>query len=180
MIWVLVVAPTAGGRRGLEQLLREAGLYVMVEQRDTFESLDAVIDQWRPDVVVLEAETESHLAMPVVLEQPPHRDATPFVMLVHELETEAAVAALRAGARAALPRDATAAEIIAAVRAAAAGLASLSPQPLSMPSRATACPPQGLRVPVPSPREKQRSSPCSGRGLATRRLPRGSASRTTR
>jgi DNA-binding NarL/FixJ family response regulator len=125
MMRVLVVAPTKGGRRDLEQLLQEAGLDVVVAGRDSAQSLDAVIEQRRPDVVVLEAGGEAHLAMPVGLEQTRAGDGTPVVMLLDEVEGETAVAALRAGARGALPRDATAAEILAAVHAAAAGLASL-------------------------------------------------------
>jgi len=124
VIRVLVVAPTSGGR-GVEQLLQEAGLDVAVAPSDSVESLDAVIEQRRPDVVVLEAGAESSLAMPLGLEQTQARGGTPVVMLLDELESEVAIAALRAGARAALPRDATAAEILAAVHAAAAGLTSL-------------------------------------------------------
>lgn len=124
MIRVLVVASSGGGR-GIDQLLQEAGLDVVVAPRDSVESLDAVIEQRRPDVVVLEAGAESHLAMPLGLEPTRARDGLPVVMLVDELESEVAVAALGAGARAALPRDATAAEILAAVHAVAAGLTAL-------------------------------------------------------
>ena len=124
MIRVLVVGSTGAGR-GIEHLLQEAGLDVVVAPRDSVESLDAVIEQRRPDVVVLEAGAEPQLAMPLGLEPTRARDGLPVVMLVDELESEVAVAALGAGARAALPRDATAAEILAAVHAAAAGLTSL-------------------------------------------------------
>jgi len=124
MIRVLVVASSGGGR-GIDQLLQEAGLDVVVAPRDSVESFDAVIEQRRPDVVVLEAGAESQLAMPLGLEPTRARDGLPVVMLVDELESEVAVAALRAGARAALPREATAAEILAAVHAAAAGLTVL-------------------------------------------------------
>ncbi len=125
MIRVLVVAPTNGARGSLEQLLEAAGLDVVLAPRDAVASLDALIEQRRPDVVVVEAGAESQLARPLGLEQTRARDGTPVVMLLDELESESAVAALRAGARAALPRDATAAEILAAVHAAAAGLTSL-------------------------------------------------------
>src|SRR2546422_94548 len=53
------------------------------------------------------------------------REATPFVVLLEDLDGEAGARALRAGARAVLPRSASPEEIRAAVRAAAAGLASL-------------------------------------------------------
>jgi two-component system, NarL family, response regulator YdfI len=122
---VLVVASSPGSRHGLAQVLEDAGIEVTVAAGDAAASLDAVIERRHPDVVLLEAGAESHAAFPVGLEQTPAHDGTPVVVLVDELESEAAAAALRAGARAALPRDATATEIVAAVRAAAAGLASL-------------------------------------------------------
>jgi two-component system, NarL family, response regulator YdfI len=125
MMRVLVVASSPSSRRGLAQVLEDAGIEVTVAAGAAAASLDAVIEQRHPDVVLLEAGAESHAALPVGLEQTPAQDGTPVVVLVDELESEAAAAALRAGARAALPRDATATEIVAAVRAAAAGLAAL-------------------------------------------------------
>src|SRR5207249_11445764 len=53
------------------------------------------------------------------------RHATPLVVLLEDLESEVGARALRAGARAALPHTASPKEIHAAIRAAAAGLASL-------------------------------------------------------
>jgi DNA-binding NarL/FixJ family response regulator len=61
----------------------------------------------------------------VLLERRPTRDATPLVVLLDDLDGEAGARALRAGARGVLPRHASSKEIRAAVRAAAAGLASL-------------------------------------------------------
>src|SRR5207253_7178925 len=68
---------------------------------------------------------ESHLPVPMLLEQRPSGNTTPFVVLLDELDGAAGAGALRAGARAVLPRSAAPEEIRAAVRAAAAGLASL-------------------------------------------------------
>jgi len=78
-----------------------------------------------PDVIVLDAGPESHLPVPMLLEQRPSGNTTPFVVLLDELDGAAGAGALRAGARAVLPRSAAPEEIRAAVRAAAAGLASL-------------------------------------------------------
>jgi DNA-binding NarL/FixJ family response regulator len=78
-----------------------------------------------PDVIVLDAGPESHLPVPMLLEQRPSGTTTPFVVLLDELDGAAGAGALRAGARAVLPRSAAPDEIRAAVRAAAAGLASL-------------------------------------------------------
>ncbi|HYL22317.1 MAG TPA: response regulator transcription factor [Gemmatimonadales bacterium] len=125
MIRVLVVGPTRGRRRGLERELREAGLDITVERRDSMRSLGALIGRRRPDVIVVEAEGDSHAALPLALEQPSDRDAPPIVMLRDDLDSEAAMAALRSGVRAVLRRDATGVEIVAAVRGAAAGLTAL-------------------------------------------------------
>jgi len=78
-----------------------------------------------PDVIVLDSGPESHLPFPMLLEQRPSRDAAPLVVLLEDLDGEAGARALRAGARAVLPRSAAPEEIRAAVRAAATGLASL-------------------------------------------------------
>jgi len=131
MIRVLIVAPRARTRRQLEHVVTQDPGLLLVAVSDAFESLDSVIDECRPDVIVLDPGPESHLPLPVLLEQQPTRDTTPFVVLLEDLAGEAGARALRAGARAALPRNAAPEEIRAAVRAAAAGLASL-PAALAM------------------------------------------------
>ena len=116
MIRVLIVSPSSGTRRALERVVaRDPGLALHAGS-DT-----AVL----PDVIVLDAGPESHLPVPMLLEQRPSGNTTPFVVLVDELDGAAGAGALRAGARAVLPRSAAPEEIRAAVRAAAAGLASL-------------------------------------------------------
>ena len=101
-----------------------------------------------PDVIVLDAGPESHLPLPlpVLLQQQPSRDATPLVVLLEDLDGEAGARMLRAGARAVLPRNAAPEEIRAAVRAAAAGLASL-PAALSG-ALLEGTPPDGVGAPV--------------------------------
>ena len=125
MIRVLIVSPRSGARSALEHVVaRDPGL-LLVAASDSFDSLDGVIDECRPDVIVLGSGPESQLPLPVLLEQRLNREATPFVVLLEDLDGEAGARALRAGARAVLPRSASPEEIRAAVRAAAAGLASL-------------------------------------------------------
>lgn len=120
-----MVSPSARARRAIEQLLaRDEGL-ALVGTRDGVESLGLAIGESRPDVVVLDAGPESRLPVPLLLEQGPGVDPPPLVLLLDELDGEAAAAALRAGARAVLPRDAASEEIQAAVQAAAAGLTTL-------------------------------------------------------
>ena len=116
VIRVLIVSPTSGTRRALERVVaRDPGL-VLLARADSPEL---------PDVIVLDSGAESHLPLPMVLEQRPNRDATPVVVLLDDLDGEAGARALRAGARSVLPRHASPEEVRAAVRAAAAGLASL-------------------------------------------------------
>src|SRR3989454_907064 len=125
VIRVLIVSPRSGARSALEHVVaRDPGL-LLVAASDSFDSLDGVIDECRPDVIVLGSGPESQLPLPVLLEQRLNREATPFVVLLEDLDGEAGARALRAGARAVLPRSASPEEIRAAVRAAAAGLASL-------------------------------------------------------
>jgi len=125
MIRVLIVAPSSRARRELEHTVTQDPGLVLVAASDSFESLNREIDERRPDVIVLDPGPESHLPLPVLLEQPLTRDTTPLVVLLEDLEGEAGARVLRAGARAALPRNAAPQQIRAAVRAAAAGLASL-------------------------------------------------------
>src|SRR5438093_6830272 len=121
----VIVAQSSGARRELEHTVTQDPGLVLVAASDSFESLNREIDERRPDVIVLDPGPESHLPLPVLLEQPLTRDTTPLVVLLEDLEGEAGARALRAGARAALPRNAAPQQIRAAVRAAAAGLASL-------------------------------------------------------
>src|SRR5207247_727644 len=125
VIRVLIVAPRSRRRRQLEHVVAQDPGLLLVAVSDAFESLNDVIDECRPDVIVLDPGPESHLPLPMLLEQQPTRDTTPFVVLLEDLAGEAGARALRAGARAALPRTAAPDELRAAVRAAAAGLASL-------------------------------------------------------
>jgi len=139
VIRVLVVSPSSGTRRALEHAVgQDAGLVLLA-------AADAVA---LPDVIVLDAGPESHLPLPlpVLLQQQPSRDATPLVVLLEDLDGEAGARMLRAGARAVLPRSAAPEEIRAAVRAAAAGLASL-PAALSG-ALLEGTPPDGVGAPV--------------------------------
>src|SRR5260370_24757903 len=80
MIRVLVVAPTNGARGSLEQLLEAAGLDVVLAPRDAVASLDALIEQRRPDVVVVEAGAEAQLARPLGLGQTPAPGGAPGLL----------------------------------------------------------------------------------------------------
>lgn len=115
MIRVLISSPNPGTRRALER--------VVTQDRDLILLTEAG-SRVSPDVMVLDAGPEGPLL------GPSGRDGTPAVVLLEDLDGETGARALRAGARAVLPRDASPEEIRAAVRAAAAGLASL-PAPVA-------------------------------------------------
>jgi len=125
VIRVLVVSPEAGTLKDLERSIAQDPGLLLVATSDSLESLGDEIGEGRPDVIVLGPGPEPQLPLPVLLEQRPNRDSTPVVVLLDDLDGEAGARALRAGARAVLPRHASPEEIRAAVRAAAAGLASL-------------------------------------------------------
>jgi DNA-binding NarL/FixJ family response regulator len=112
VIRVLIAAPSTVARAGLEALLASspgmelAGVY--------------------PDLVVLES-----LRPDVVLSTVPPADPTPpLVLLSGESQPLWTPELARLGVRAVLPRDASAAEIVAAVEAAAAGFAAIDPREL--------------------------------------------------
>src|SRR5438094_9459439 len=122
MIRVLIVAPSSRARRELEHTVTQDPGLVLVAASDSFESLDREIDERRPDVIVLDPGPESHLPLPVLLEQPLTRDTTPLVVLLEDLEGEAGARVLRGGARAALPRHAASQQLVGRRAAAAAAL----------------------------------------------------------
>jgi DNA-binding NarL/FixJ family response regulator len=119
------VAPEAGGLKDLEHALGQDKSLVLVARSASVESLGDEISEARADVIVLGPGAERQFPLPVLLEQRPDRDATPVVALLDDLDGDAGARALRAGARAVLPRHASAEQIRAAVQAAAAGLAAL-------------------------------------------------------
>ena len=119
MIRLLIAAPSAVVRAGLEAL---AGSDPSIELAGSFPDLSSV-EAVRPDVVLA--------ALPLEDLAPPSDGIMPAVVL---LSGEAPPAwtrdALRLGVRAVLPRDASADEVLAAVEAAASGLAVVDPHDL--------------------------------------------------
>jgi len=116
VIRVLIVSPKSSSRRALERILGHESGFVLLAGSDS---------GGLPDVIVLDGGPDPHTSFPVLLERQQSREATPFVVLLEDLDGETGARALRGGARAVLPRHASPEAIRAAVRAAAAGLASL-------------------------------------------------------
>jgi len=114
MIRVLIAAPSTVMRSGLETLIASSP---GMEVGGVYTDLSG-LDSLRPDVVL---STE-----------PPQDLSPPLVLLSSEAQPVWTQDLVRLGVRAILPRDASANEIVAAVEAAASGLATVDPRELEV------------------------------------------------
>lgn len=131
MTRVLVVATSAIVRAGLEGLVKESSALELAGSLPRLASLARQVENLRPDVVLLElesldGETKEWLGAPSGAPSG-LMDAVPVVALVEDLDGSTARELVRTGLRAVLPRNASSAQITAAVEAAAAGLVVLHP-----------------------------------------------------
>jgi DNA-binding NarL/FixJ family response regulator len=124
VIRVLIAAPSAILRAGLESIVRSSPALELAGSAADLTRLQAAVEREQPDVVLADLEFPG--------EDPPPELASPVpvVLLVDHPPGPWTIDALRSGARAVLPRDVSAGEIIAAIEAVAAGLAVLSPADL--------------------------------------------------
>jgi two-component system, NarL family, response regulator YdfI len=121
VIRVLIAAASPLERAGLEALLSSSpGLQVVGRVPDG-EALERAIQAQEPEVVVWATERGEE---PVPTAPP----GPAWILLSEEARGAWTAEALRAGARAVLPREVTSAELTAAVEAAAAGLIVLHPE----------------------------------------------------
>lgn len=119
MIRLAIAASSAVVRAGLEALARSDPEIELAGSYPDLASLEVL----RPDVILAAAPLED-------LAHSADGFAPPIVLLSAEAHPSWNRDAVRAGVRAVLPRDASAAEVLAAVAAAASGLAVLDPQEL--------------------------------------------------
>lgn len=158
MIRVLVAAASPVARRGLEALLGgRSSVSVVGSGSPSSEALAQQIDELAPDVVLLEWIPQDDEEAPTLPARGTGPRTTAMVVLTDLPERAGRVWALRSGARAVLPRDATAEEIVAAVEAAAAGLVVLHPDAVDS-VLGTPASPRALPDPPPqalSPRETE-------------------------
>jgi two-component system, NarL family, response regulator YdfI len=130
VIRLLIAADALLVRAGLESLLKESAGVEVVGSIPPAQLARQVVDL-HPDVVVMEWERHdeehsfSSIAFGAFGDEPRGPE---FVLLTDETHAAWVFEALRAGARAVLPRDATAEELEAAVTAAAAGLVAIHPE----------------------------------------------------
>src|SRR5688572_12320066 len=117
---VLIAAASDVERAGLEALVASRAELAVAGAVSDVASLAGEVERVEPDVALVAVEADEELDALVGLDAPP-----PIVVLAEDLDPASVAAALRAGARAVLPRRATGPEILAAVEAVAAGLLAL-------------------------------------------------------
>jgi len=141
VIRLLIAAPSAVVRAGLEALAASNPAIELAGSFADFSSVEAL----RPDVILAALPLED-------LAPPADGPAPPIVLLPGESPPAWTRDMLRLGVRALLSRNASAAEVLAAVEAAANGLAVLDPSTLDslLPSAAS---PVSADPPVLTPRE---------------------------
>lgn len=131
MIRLLIAAPSAIVRAGLASIAAQ-GANVELAGASSLSGMSAAVERHQPDVLLAAVEghhDEPPEDLPEELMALAGRDGAPaIVVLAPDLQPSWTADALRAGIRAVLPGDLGAREILAAVEAAAAGLAVLHPQ----------------------------------------------------
>ena len=130
MIRLAIAARSAVVRAGLEALARSDPEIELAGSHPDLASLEAL----RPDVILAAVSLEDLL-------QPADGFTPPVVLLSTDAHLAWTRDAMRAGARALLPPDASPREILSAVTAAANGLAVVDPQELEACSPPTWLPP---------------------------------------
>jgi two-component system, NarL family, response regulator LiaR len=142
-------------RDGLCYLLsQEPGVEVAGEAGDGRQAVD-VVAATRPDVLLLDLYMpglDGHAVL-AALHDAPHRPA--IVVLTSATDDEHLVRAMQAGATSYLLKTAPAEHVIAAIRAAAAGIARLSPELLTQLTQALLRPPPPDPLQSLSPRERE-------------------------
>jgi len=141
---LLIAAPSPVVRAGLESLVASNP---SLDLAGSFSDL-ASLEELRPDVVLA-------ALSPAALSPAANGHLPAYVLLTGETQPAWTADALRLGVRALLPRDASAAGILAAVEAAAAGLAVISPADLETLLQASPQPAAAPETATLTPREME-------------------------
>ena len=148
MIRLLIAAPSAVMRAGLESLAASHPDFQVVGSFEDFSG----VEELRPDVIL------AGFPAPEI-PQAIDGGGIPLVLLTGEAQPAWTHEAVRVGARALLPRDASAREVLAAVEAAASGMAVIDPQELD-----------GLLANSAPPAQTSASAPLTARELEVLRM----------
>ncbi len=128
MTRVLIAVESAILRKGLEAILAASPNLEVVDGEDAgARDWNEQVDELQPDVVLTEASANEDDSISSFPEFASEERAIAIVILADHPAASWVRDALRAGARAVLPRDATGDELVAAVEAAAAGFVVLQP-----------------------------------------------------
>jgi DNA-binding NarL/FixJ family response regulator len=152
VIRLLIAAPSAIVRAGLESVGAQ-GSRVEVVGAAGMAGLSAAIDRYQPDVVLVAVEAHHDEPPDDLIALAARNGAPAIIVLAPDLQSSWTGDALRAGIRAVLPGDLGPREILAAVEAAAAGLAVLHPQ--DIPALVAERPLPAVQTQALTPRESQ-------------------------
>lgn len=144
MIRLLIAAPTAAVRAGLETLVAPDP---EIELAGSFPDLSSV-ETLRPDVVLAAASLDD-------LAPPSDGSAPTIVLLSDRAEPGWTPEAVRLGVRAVLRSDASSGEVLAAVQAASNGMAVVDPEELEALLAAGTPAPVSAEASVLTPRERE-------------------------
>ena len=171
MTRVLVAAASAIARAGLEAIVSRESTLALVGGTATIATLAEEVVECEPDVVLLElaavdvAAPLGALGVLTVDAEDADRAPPPVVVLTDERDPGRLSELLRAGVRAVLGRNASAAEILAAIGAAAAGLVVLERDWLD-----AVAPTRGVAATAAAPDASVRQTPLSARELEVLRM----------
>lgn len=133
MTAVLVVAASAVVRAGLEALVASGPGLAVVGHAADLDEATRQIESVQPDVVLLDDARDDGALVPRLHALGAGDHAPVVVVLTADPAAIWGAVSLRSGVRAVLPREATAAEIVAAVVGAAAGLVVFHPESADAP-----------------------------------------------
>ena len=152
---LLIVAADSLARAGLAALLNDRPGLRIIGQVDMGQSLPAEVDVYQPDVIVWDLGWEPEESLIIMEELAAENETGQTAIVALILDEETAAAAWSAGARGLLFRDVTVERLLAAIRAADQGLATVEPEllanllpagPLEEPSLAEELTPREVEV----------------------------------
>jgi two-component system, NarL family, response regulator YdfI len=122
---VLVVAAASVRRAGLEAIVKDAEGFRLVGAVASLMSLTGQVRELQPDILLADLDRADHSLLAALASEDGPAPAS--VVLIDAPDLAWSVRALRSGVKAILTRDASSAEILAAIEAAHGGFVTLAP-----------------------------------------------------